>query len=144
MESRERRGLKVAMMTMYRFRFFFDFGAGCLWSDNDAAMEKFGYSVDDAELPLTKATVTEIQRIGEWVWRSINPSYPPDPALWLQDECDRFNESTANVLATLRLELGSEFEIVDEQERMMEDPELEQYLANPKGFRRCRTMGTNA
>src|SRR5262249_23851793 len=37
----------------YRFRYFFDPGSGCcLWSDNEASRERFGYPVDLDRLDL--------------------------------------------------------------------------------------------
>ena len=123
-------------MSLYRLRYFFDYRSGCLWSANEAANSRFGYPVPLSELPLSEETSRNADRIGAWFDRSLNWDYPPDPGPWRQEECDRFNMATADLLATIRQELGSEFEIVDEQVVMAEDPDLDKYLAYPKGFRR--------
>ena len=123
-------------MSLYRLRYFFDYGCGCLWSANDAANAQYGYHVEPSDLPLSSETVLEANRIGTWFDQSLNWGYPPDPGPWRREECDRFNRSTVELLAKIRQELGSEFEIVDEQVVMVEDPDLDEYLADPKGFHR--------
>lgn len=46
--------------------------------------------------------------------------------------CDRFNDDVDRLLAILRVELGNQYEIRDEQIRYVEDPELGEYLTqNP-------------
>ena len=62
----------------------------------------------------------------------LNPLYPPDPSLWTQSLCDHFNANVDRLLALLRHELGKDFDILDEQIRYEEDPQLDGYLAiNP-------------
>ena len=67
--------------------------------------------------------------------RSIGTIHPI-PGLGGRKSAIGSNMATADLLATIRQELGSEFEIVDEQVVMAEDPDLDKYLAYPKGFRR--------
>jgi hypothetical protein len=123
---------------MYVLRFFFEWGGGCLWPGNDAAYREFGYGpLDMTEvLPLSLETVTKCRKLGEWYDTSLNWDYPPDPGPWRQAECDQFNTAAAELLADLRKELGPQFEVIDRQVAVREDPELDAYLANPKAFRR--------
>ena len=123
-------------MSLYRLRYFFDYHSGCLWSANEAAYSRFGYPVLLSELPLSEETSRNADRIGEWFDRSLNWDYPADPGPWRQEECDRFNRASAELLAAIRQELASEFDIADEQVVMIEDPDLDEYLADPKGFHR--------
>ncbi len=123
-------------MGTYHLGYFFEYGGPCLWAANDAARERFGYCVDLAQLPLSEETIRTAQQLGAWFSESLNWDYPPDPGPWRQDECDRFNRATAELLAVIRRELGDDFDVVDEQMRMAEDPNLDAYLADPKGFRR--------
>src|SRR4051812_26161172 len=123
-------------MSMYRLRYFFEYGGPCLWSVNDAARERFGYCVHLTQLPLSAETITAAGEVGAWFSQSLNWTYPPDPGPWRQEECDRFNRAASELLERVRCELGAEFEIVDEQKPVVEDPELDVYLADPKGFRR--------
>jgi hypothetical protein len=123
-------------MSKYRLRYFFDYGGPCLWAANDTARDRFDYSIDLAELPLSPETIQTAKEIGAWFDQSLNWDYPPDPGPWRQDECDRFNRATADLLNRIRQELGSEFEVVNEQNLLAEDPDLDAYLADPKDFRR--------
>jgi hypothetical protein len=74
--------------------------------------------------------------LAEWHDTSLNWDYPPDPGPWRQPECDRFNDAVASLLADIRRALGPEFEVIDEQVSCVEDPDLDVYLADPKGFHR--------
>lgn len=123
-------------MSIYKLRYFFDYGCLCLWADNEAARERFDYCVDLTKLLLSEATVAKAYEISEWFSRSLNWKYPPDPGPWRQDECDRFNDATADLLDMIRSELGLGYEVINEQQRLVEDSELDAYLADPKGFHR--------
>ena len=103
-------------MAKYRLRYFYDWSCLPLWSGNDAALAAFGYSVDLARLPLAAETVSRVRDICRWHDTALNQEYPPDTGLWNADECERFNVAAKQLLADLRSELGSDFEIVDEFE----------------------------
>jgi len=115
-------------MGRYRLRYFFDFGGGCLWAANKDAQDRFDYCVDLNCLSLTAETIKTADALGAWFDRSLNWEYPPDPGPWRQEECDRFNKATDELLSVMR----TEFDIVNEQKRMAEDPDLDAYLANPR------------
>ena len=121
----------------YRLRFFFDWGTStCLWAVNDAARERFGYPVAFDALPLSPETVTEAERMAAWHDTALNGEYPPDPGPWREEECARFNVAVPALYARITTELGAEYAVVNEQREYHEDPELDAYLADPKGFRR--------
>jgi hypothetical protein len=124
------------MAAMYRLRFFFDYESTCLWSANDAARAAFGYPVDPKRLPLSAGTTSEIDRLSRWFDTSLNWSYPPDPGPWRQDECDRFNRAVVTLFEQIQAELGDAFEVIFEQDELIEDPDLDAYLLDPRGFRR--------
>jgi hypothetical protein len=71
-----------------------------------------------------------------WHHASLNWDYPPDPGPWTQAECDRFNAAVAELVAAIRVELGSDYEVINRQQQISEGPELDAYLADPEGFRR--------
>jgi hypothetical protein len=127
---------------MYRLRFFFDWGGGCLWAGDDTTRAAFGCGPLDgegSELPLSPQTQSRCRELGAWHDTSLNSAYPPDPGPWRQPECDRFNEAVKQLLATVRAELGEQFEVINQQREAVEDPDLDAYLADPEGFRRRTT-----
>lgn len=118
-------------MTKDVLRFFFDYG--CLWASDDATRDRLGNGpldcVEPARLVLSDAALSLIAQLDAAHQARLNPLYQPDPSLWSQDLCDRFNANVEKLLGMLRQELGAEYDILDEQERYVEDPRLDAYLA---------------
>ncbi|WP_088890572.1 hypothetical protein [Leptolyngbya ohadii] len=125
-------------MERYQIRFFYDWGCGWpFWSGNDAATVKFPeYCIDPKKLGLSEKTCERIDALGVWHDTALNWNYPPDPSPWRQEECDRFNAAVDDLVETIRAELGEEYELLDQQSRFQEDPDLDRYLADPQNFRR--------
>lgn len=121
---------------MYRLRYWFEWGAGCLWSADDTTNERFGYDIAPEALPLSANTIQRANELMAWHDQALNWAYPPDPGPWRQDECDRFNQAAKDLLLALREELGAHFDVIDAVVKMQEDPDLDAYLWNPQGFRR--------
>jgi hypothetical protein len=94
------------------------------------------YDLDDpCPLPLSAATLDRCRRMAEWHDSSLDWDYPPAPGPWLQPECDRFNAAARELLADIRRELAADCEVIDRQGDLAEHPDLDSYLADPKGFR---------
>lgn len=125
------------MEQKYRIKFFFDYGSGtCFWSGNAKIKAKFGYPIKPDELPLSLESIKKVKKFLEWYDQSLNPEYPSDPGRWRQEECNRFNDGVKQLFETVKRELGENFELCQEQPKLMEDPDLDEYLKDPKGFRR--------
>ena len=122
---------------MIEARFFFDAGSGAvLWMRSDEDQRRWGHPVDAALLPISQPLRDELQRLIGWYDTSLNWNYPPDPGPWREPECLRFNRAVHSALSQLREELGPQWNVVDEFNEVHEDPDLDRYLANPRGFRR--------
>jgi hypothetical protein len=52
------------------------------------------------------------------------------------EECDRFNQAAFELCERIQGELGGEYEILNEQSPIMEDPNLDEYLKDPDNFKR--------
>ena len=101
-------------MEQYRLRYFFDPGSGiCLWSDNDMAREKFGYSVELANLPVTSTVKTRAEDLIARFDTSIEWANPSGPSPWSDMERERFQVEAALLLRSLQECLGTQFEICD-------------------------------
>ncbi|HEY2840770.1 MAG TPA: hypothetical protein VGJ26_16555 [Pirellulales bacterium] len=123
----------------YVLHYYFEWTGGCLWSGCDASSRDFGVGpLDEADfqLPLSSEIRQRCQELGEWHDTALNWDYPPDPGPWRQPECDRFNSAARALLADLRQELGEQFEIIDKQDELVEDPNLDAFLKNPDWVRR--------
>ncbi|MGE0191864.1 MAG: hypothetical protein AB7T63_07440 [Planctomycetota bacterium] len=124
----------------YVISFFVEWQGGCLWPFNDAAFRDFDFGpydcFDPCPLPLSQATLDACSDLAAWHDKSLNWDYPPDPGPWRQVECDRFNAAAQALLALIRDELGAAFEVIDHSDPAAEDPDLDAYLSDPKGFRR--------
>lgn len=121
----------------YVIRLFFDTGSGtCFWPGNDDTQERFGMYILPENLPLSDKTIKRADEIVDWQTTSLNWDYPPDPGPWRQDECDRFNQAVKELLEVVRKELGDQFEIINRFQEIHEDPDLDAYLQDPKGFKR--------
>ncbi len=125
------------MSTKYSLRYFFEWCGPCLWANNDAARHRFGIGgVNLDDLLVSGATKRLAEEMTAWHDRSLNQDYPPDPSTWRQDECVRFNNASQQLLQTIRDELGDDFHVIDEQPLLSEDPNLDQYLNDPQGYRK--------
>ncbi|MEU7798447.1 hypothetical protein AB0J14_08190 [Micromonospora arborensis] len=121
-------------------RFFFDAGSGTvLWVDDPEGQAIWGYAVDLDELPISPELQAELIDLVAEYDTSLNWEYPPDPGPWREAQCDRFNAATREALSRLRTELGPTWRIEDGFTALHEDPDLDRYLRDPKGFVRGAT-----
>lgn len=124
----------------YSLRLFFEWGGGCLWPGGESARREFGLGpydlADPCPLPLSPRLLERCREMAAGHDQSLNQGYPPDPGPWRQHECDEFNRATQVLLADIRRELGSAFELVDQQAPAAEDPDLDTNLQDPRAFRR--------
>jgi hypothetical protein len=100
---------------LYRLRFFFDTGSGiCLWCDNDAARERFGYPVDLRDLPLPETICRRGYFVIAWYDTFMDWELSPQPSKWWPREEAAFKAAAQELLTLLQQHLGSAFELVDE------------------------------
>lgn len=104
-------------MERWRLRLFLDAGAGvCLWSQDEATKERFGYAVDHRELGLAPEVVEAIDRLIADYDASIDWNDPaasdPDgfgPTLSGYEAGAPFRERTRDLAGRLAQLLGPEF-----------------------------------
>jgi hypothetical protein len=102
------------MTAPFRIRLMFEWGGGCLWCGNDAALERFDVGPIEDLLPLSPSTLQRLEALSAWHDRSLNWEYPPDPGPWSAEEHVKFESAARAVLDDLRSELGQEYEVVYE------------------------------
>ena len=123
----------------YVLRFWFEWATEtALWPAKNVARERFGIGpIMPEELPLLEATQRQVRALATWHERALNWEYPPDPGPWRHEECDRFNSAVTALYATIVRELGDTFDVIHAQPEERENPDLDVYLQDPKGFKRA-------
>ena len=119
--------------------FCFDYGGrSCLWKrDNDTAPQAVGtYIAKPAALGLSAATLTEMLRLCHEFSDSINWTNSHDPVLYREERCAAFNRDALALYDRIVAEISDRYDIVDMHEELHEDPDLDEYLKDPKGFKR--------
>ena len=117
-------GMKVNEKTTLRY--WFEWYTPALWG-------KRGY-VSPRELPLSGETVAELERLTQWHDSSMNWYHLSAPGPWRQEECDRFNSASDALYRRICEELGSNYEVINEQGPLNEDPGLDEYLRDPDAY----------
>jgi hypothetical protein len=104
-------------LARYVFRFFFDGCAGdCLWSSNDAAREKYGYPASLDDLGLSEETIAKANELMQraCLMAQKEPDVYGVSYYFSTEEEAEYLCEVAELLSTIRNELGADFEIVDE------------------------------
>ena len=105
----------ITQMSIYRLRFFFDYGSGiCFWADTAATNERFHYPIDVKQLPLSVGLQEATLALLDQYDQSINWNDPGGKGLWTTDQRQEFDELVRQLLTEVRQELGSDYEIVDQ------------------------------
>ncbi|WP_240221588.1 hypothetical protein [Rheinheimera hassiensis] len=102
------------MQTIYKVRLMFEWGGGCIWCGNDAALEKFDVGPIEEKISLSEATLQELDILSTWHDKALNWEYPPDPSPWSQAEFKEFEAAALAMRAKLQAELGPGFEVIYE------------------------------
>jgi len=122
----------------YRLRFFFEWSESVnfLWAGNDLAFKKFDAGPINHKIPMSDGLRKRAEELSSWYQYSLNWEYPPHPGPWRQEECDRFKIAVRVFFADLQADLGSDYELIYQQDEPDEDPDLDDYLADLQNFRR--------
>jgi len=132
---------KMFSSPKYQLRFFFDYGAGgCLWATDELTRITFGlgpidYCIAQKTNQISVDLLTKIDDPDRRHSTYLNKGYPLDPSPWSQHECDEFNKAIDELIFDLESQLH-DFEIIDQQERYIEDTDLRRYLQDPTNFKR--------
>jgi len=98
-------------MAIYKLKFWFEHGGGCLWSVNDAAREKYGYYIDTKSLPLSKSTQDKINDLELVYGTFLDWDNPQEPSKWPEEQKLDFIKKSTELYHILSDELGQDYEI---------------------------------
>jgi hypothetical protein len=95
----------------YHLRLMFEWGGGCLWCGNDAALRAFDVGHVEDQLALSDETRARLEALSTWHDTSLDWDDPAGPGPWTPGEYEDFEKAAGEVLARIRAELGSEFRV---------------------------------
>jgi hypothetical protein len=99
----------------FELRFFFDAGARtCVWAQNDAAHDQFGYAIDCAQLPISPELAADLEALTVEYDLSIDWDNPAGDSPWNSSQIAAFSLKAARILETLKSALGSSYSVIDE------------------------------
>jgi hypothetical protein len=121
---------KEKTQATYRLRFFFDYGCGgCLWSDNDAAYEKYdvgtldaviydpdGNVLQESKIKLPEQIRQKVLELDTLFSQSLDWNDPAGDSLWDKDQWNHFFKQTQELYKKISQELGDDFEVIYKQE----------------------------
>ena len=96
-------------------RLLFEWGGGCLWGGNDAALDSFGVGPIEGRLPLSPQVHRRLRELSFWHDTALNWGYPSRSGPWPAEEYKRLERAALGILGVIPSELGSEFEVVYER-----------------------------
>ena len=116
---------------IYKLRFCLEYNCGgCLWSDNEAAYQKYGFGTLDGEIfdadtnvmeevriklpDLIQKKVLEIEKLYS---KSLDWDNPGGGSLWSDIQWKDFYTKTRNLYKEICETLGDSFEVVYTQEK---------------------------
>jgi hypothetical protein len=95
----------------YHLRLMFEWGGGCLWCGNEAALEAFDVGAIEDGLALSDATRERLEELSSWHDSSLDRDNPAGPGPWTPGEYEDFEKAAVEVLERIRAELGAEFSV---------------------------------
>lgn len=100
-------------MAKYVFKYMFEWGGTCLWSINDAALERYGYDVDETELPIStnlKKYLWYLQAYHDCMMDWENA--PDNSPWWTSEDTIEWHRKREFAYEQLCKELGEDYEIL--------------------------------
>lgn len=104
-------------MSQYIIRFWFEHGGICLWSINDKAKARFGYAINNCDLPITKDLINELDNLEMLYIGYLDWEYPPNPSPWTAQEKADFRARADIAYEKLINELGEKFVVINDLQK---------------------------
>lgn len=99
-------------MAKYVFKYWFEWGGTCLWSENHAARADFGYAVDEQKLPISRKLKNLLRYLQAYHENMMDMDNAPDDSPWWNEEDTvMFNSKKKFAYNQLCIELGDDYEI---------------------------------
>jgi len=103
---------KKADVPRYEMKFMFEWLSDtCLWSENDAAKERYGYPVDLADLPISKELKEKLERLIRVHDEALNWDDPGSGLVWREAQIEAFRAEALEAYEQLGRQLGSAYRL---------------------------------
>lgn len=102
------------IMKKYVLKFWYEFGGVCIWGENKAAKNKYGYAIGPEDLPLSKELVDKINQMQYEFATIIDWDDPRKPTEWTHEHLDDFLRRSNEIYEELKKELGSKYDVINE------------------------------
>lgn len=99
------------MPPRYHLRLMFEWRCGSLWCGNAAALAAFDVGPIEDKLPLSAETLRRLEEMIVWHDTSLDWDDPAGPGPWTPEEEERFERAAAEILESIRAELGPDFQV---------------------------------
>lgn len=100
-------------MAIYVLKYYFEFGGNPLWAVNDAAIDKYGFVVDENELPISGNLQRYLRYLQAYKDCFLDWDDPHENSPWMTDEdYKEFNRKAEFAYDQLCKELGEDYEIL--------------------------------
>lgn len=103
-------------MGTYLIRFWFDHGGICMWGMNELTKEKYGYAIENDQLPITNELIRILDKLNDDYEDSLNWSNPIESAPWTKEDRAAFRKTANEAYQALQKELGQEYEVINDIE----------------------------
>ena len=104
---------------MYRMKFWFEHGGGCLWSVNDAAKARYGYKVNIQTLPIDDSLKHDMVSLELRFRTYLDWDDPTAGCQWTAMEKEVFQRDARTVYERLCAQLGGTYCVENALESFM-------------------------
>ena len=93
----------------YELKFWFEHGGTCLWAKNDLAIKKFGYALNNEDLPISLELIVELNELEKQYQTCLDWKCPSSPSPWTSRQKENFQRAANEAYRKLVVELGEEY-----------------------------------
>ena len=101
-------------MEQFELRFWFEHGGTCLWSQNDKARARYGYAVNNLDLPISRALQDELRGLEVRYAQCLDWDCPSNPSPWSDEDRLDFRADAITAYWRLVHALGSAYHVVND------------------------------
>jgi len=99
------------LINKYHLKFWFEHGGICIWGANEKAKNKYGYAIEQKDLPISAGLIRELNDLEDKYVTFLDWEYPPNPSPWSEEQKHDFLNRATIAYEKLKAELGTDYEV---------------------------------